>query len=206
VLAALDALRELHLLRGREERDLADVLEEELQRVGRDLGRGRGGRGLRLGLVLVRVDDGDLRLVERGVELVELRRLEVELVEREGDLVRVEPPRLQAGLEQALRLVRGENVLDRRLPGRAALRFPWCQTAPLPRRPSHGSRLIGGRQRSRRLRRRPATGTSTGSGSRERSALSKYGRKHHPCVHFFTSRVTDWLHRPPGSLTRKVTE
>ena len=39
VVAALDPLRELDLLRGREQVDLADVLEEELQRVGRDLAR-----------------------------------------------------------------------------------------------------------------------------------------------------------------------
>src|SRR4029079_2473775 len=39
VVAALDALRELDLLGGREQVDLADVLEEELQRVGRDLAR-----------------------------------------------------------------------------------------------------------------------------------------------------------------------
>src|SRR5262249_36504783 len=37
VIAALDALRELDLLGGGEEVDLAYVLEEELQRVGRDL-------------------------------------------------------------------------------------------------------------------------------------------------------------------------
>ena len=39
VVAALDPLRELDLLRGGEQVDLADVLEEELQRVGRDLAR-----------------------------------------------------------------------------------------------------------------------------------------------------------------------
>src|SRR5436190_12887003 len=37
VVAALDALRELDLLRGGEQVDLADVLQKELQRVGRDL-------------------------------------------------------------------------------------------------------------------------------------------------------------------------
>src|SRR4029079_18350081 len=36
VVAALDALRELHLLRRGEERNAADLLEEELQRVGRE--------------------------------------------------------------------------------------------------------------------------------------------------------------------------
>ena len=37
VVAALDPLRELDLLRGGEQVDLADVLQEELERVGRDL-------------------------------------------------------------------------------------------------------------------------------------------------------------------------
>src|SRR5215213_8309481 len=39
VVATLDPLGELHLLRGREQVDPADVLEEELQRVRRDLAR-----------------------------------------------------------------------------------------------------------------------------------------------------------------------
>jgi hypothetical protein len=87
VLAALDALRELDLLGRSEEGHLADVLEEELERVGRDL---RLGLGLRLGLLGVRVHDRDLRLLERGVEVVELGGLEVELVECECELVRVD--------------------------------------------------------------------------------------------------------------------
>ena len=37
MVAALDALRELDLLRGGEQIDLADVLQEELQRIGREL-------------------------------------------------------------------------------------------------------------------------------------------------------------------------
>src|SRR4051812_1853921 len=37
MVAALDALGELDLLRGGEQIDLADVLQEELERVGRDL-------------------------------------------------------------------------------------------------------------------------------------------------------------------------
>jgi hypothetical protein len=145
MLAALDALRELDLLRRRQQRDLADVLEEELKRVGRDLGL-----GLDLGLrvVGVRVDDRDLRLVEGGVEVVELRRLEVQLVERERELVRVELACAVPRLEQPLALVAGEDLLDRRSSGRA-LRFVGGQTAPLPRRRSHGSYAGGGRQNSR---------------------------------------------------------
>jgi hypothetical protein len=145
VLAALDALRELDLLRGRQQRDLADVLEEELQRVGRDLGLGLD---LGLRLVGVRVDDRDLRFLESGVELVELGRLEVELVERERELVRVDLARAVPGLEQPLAVVAREDLLDRRSSGRA-LRFVGGQTAPLPRRRSHGSYAGGGRQSSR---------------------------------------------------------
>ena len=44
VVAALDALRELDLLRRGEQVDPADVLQEELQRVGRDLARRLGRR------------------------------------------------------------------------------------------------------------------------------------------------------------------
>jgi hypothetical protein len=50
VVAALDPLRELDLLRRGEQRHLADVLEEELERVGRDL-PGLGRLGLALDLV-----------------------------------------------------------------------------------------------------------------------------------------------------------
>jgi hypothetical protein len=127
VIATLDPFRELDLLRRGQERDTPDVLQEELQRVGRDL---RAGLDLGLGLRLVGVDDLDLRLVEGGVELVELCGLERQLVERERDLVRIELARLEPGLEQPLRLVGRENVLDRRSPG---LRFACGQTAPLPR-------------------------------------------------------------------------
>ena len=85
-----------------------------------------GAVGLRLGLA--RRDDRDLRLVEGGVELVELGRLEVELVERERHLVGVELPGLQSGLEELLRLVARKDVLDRRS-SRCCLRFR-CQLPP----------------------------------------------------------------------------
>ena len=127
VLAALDALRELDLLRGGEERDLADVLEEELQRVGRDLGLGVG-LGLRF-VGLARVDDRDLRLLESGVEVVELRGFEVELVEGERELVGVDAARAVADLQQPLALVAREDFLDRRSSG-SALRVVCGQTAP----------------------------------------------------------------------------
>ena len=55
MVAALDALRELDLLRGGEQIDLADVLQEELERVGRELDVDRlfdllGLRGVEVGL------------------------------------------------------------------------------------------------------------------------------------------------------------
>jgi hypothetical protein len=99
MIAEFDPLGELDLLRRGEERHLADVLEEELQGVGRDLRLGRP-LLLRLGLALLGADDVDLGLFERRVELVQLGRIEVELVEREGDLLGVEPAGSLAGLEE----------------------------------------------------------------------------------------------------------
>src|SRR3954469_17529503 len=78
VVAALDALGQLDLLGGGEQVDLANVLQEELQRVGRDLARLRDGY---LFLLLVGGrDDLDLHLLERLVELVDLPGVEIELV------------------------------------------------------------------------------------------------------------------------------
>ena len=142
-VAALDPLRELDLLRGGEERHLADVLQEELERVGRDLGR-RFGLGLAV-VDRVSVDDRDLRLFQCCVEVVQLSRVEVELVESERELVGVELAGAIAALEQSLALVAREGLLDRRSSG-SALRFFSGQTAPLPRRPSHGSYRCGRRQ------------------------------------------------------------
>jgi hypothetical protein len=151
VLPALDALRELDLLRGGQQWDLADVLEEELQGIRRDL-------GLRLDLDLglvgrACVDDSDLGLLEGSEEVVELRGLEVELVERERELVGVDLARAIPDLEEALALVAGEGLLDWRSSG-SALRFFSGQAAPLPRRPSHGSHTYGGRQRTAQPRAR----------------------------------------------------
>jgi len=78
------------------------------------------------------VDHRNLRLVQRGVELVELARLEVELVERERDLVGLQTAGLESGLEQALSFFGREDVLDR-CSNYRALRFS-CQSAPIPRR------------------------------------------------------------------------
>jgi hypothetical protein len=125
VLTALDALGELDLLGRREQWDLADVLQEELKRVGRDL---RLGLDLGLGLV-VRVDDRDLRLVEGGVELVELCRLEIELVESQRELVGVDLAGAVSALEQPRTFLARQDLLDRRSRG-SALRFFCGQTRP----------------------------------------------------------------------------
>ena len=58
--------------------DLADVLQEELQRLGRDFAL------VDLGLLLGRLDDLDVQLLEPAVQLVDLRRLELELINRDG--------------------------------------------------------------------------------------------------------------------------
>ena len=91
MVAALDALGELDLLGRREQRDLADVLEEELERVRRDLARLR--LEVELGRVVGLVDDLDVELLERRVELVQLQRLEL-VAERERDLLVREEARL----------------------------------------------------------------------------------------------------------------
>ncbi len=138
MVTALDPLRELDLLRGREQRHLADVLEEELQGVGRDLRvrlplplRGRVG-------LLLAGDDLDLLLVELLVEGVELTGVEIELVESERELVGVEPPSSPPGLEQGTRLIGvGDAVCRRRA---RAPRISCAQDRPPFRRVSrHGS-------------------------------------------------------------------
>ena len=96
VVAALDALRELDLLRRGQQVDLADVLQEELERIGRDVRRLRGRATpprLFLGL-----HDLDVQLLEHAVELVDLAGVEGQLVERERDLFGRQLSRLSAGL------------------------------------------------------------------------------------------------------------
>jgi hypothetical protein len=99
MVAPLDLLRELDLLCRGQQIDLADVLEEELERVGGEFA------GLDVEVALVRgvavsaVNDLDLERVERLVEVVELRRLDVEVVERERDLLGAERPVLAPQLQ-----------------------------------------------------------------------------------------------------------
>ena len=143
VVAALDPLRELDLLGRREERHLADVLQEELQRVGRDLGLGRLPRALALGLDRLGLgdDDLDLLLVERVVERVDLRGVEVELVERERDLVRVEPTLRTTRLDERPPLVRREHDIRFR---RRPFRVTRCsaQDRPFRRVARYGSHEV----------------------------------------------------------------
>jgi hypothetical protein len=113
VVAALDALRELDLLRGGQQVDLADVLQEQLQRVGRDLARLRLRR---LDLLDLDRDDLDLQLLELLVELVHLARVEVELVECERDLLLTHRSRGLGGLEQVSSFLTLESVCRRPSP------------------------------------------------------------------------------------------
>src|SRR5229473_3207425 len=108
MVAALDPLRQLDLLSGGEEIDLADVLEEELERVGRNL---TGLFGLLL-LFLLGGDDLDLQLLESVVEVIDLSRLEIELVERDGDLVGTQMPVLFPRFQKRFCVVRLQKVGD----------------------------------------------------------------------------------------------
>jgi len=106
MVAALDPLRELDLLRSGQQVDLADVAQEELQRVGRDLAR----LGDRVLLVRrARVDDLDVDVAQRLVEIVDLSRVEVELAEADRDLLGRQRPRFLRRLEQRARLVGVED-------------------------------------------------------------------------------------------------
>src|SRR3954447_891337 len=110
VVTPLDPLGELVFLRSGQQIDLADVLQEELERVGRDLARRLRDRSLLLGFV--GRDDLDMKLLERVVEVVDLGRLEIELVQRNGDLVSVQVTRLTSGIQKRLRVFRLEHIGD----------------------------------------------------------------------------------------------
>ena len=123
MVAALDALRELDLLRRGQQVDLADVLQEELERVGRDLARFCQREFLfRL---LGDPDDVDLHFLERPVEIVDLACIEVELVECECDLVLRDRACRLRRLEQGACFLRLEYVSDR---GAVAPRSPTALT------------------------------------------------------------------------------
>ena len=86
VVAALDPLGELDLLRGGQQLDAPDLAQEEGERVDRGVALVDLERHLRLG-GLGLVDELDVRVLERAQNLVDLGRLEVELVERSRDLL-----------------------------------------------------------------------------------------------------------------------
>ena len=86
MVAALDALRELDLLRRGEQVDLADVLEEELERVGRDLAGGRD--LLRLCLLGARCRTTSIWASSSATKnSSSCAGVQIELVKRERDLL-----------------------------------------------------------------------------------------------------------------------
>ena len=119
-VAALDPLGEVDLLLGRQQAHLADVLEEQLQRVGRHVrleverrfrfapaplvGRAlqlRRGGDRRIDVL----DELDLRPLEEAVELFDVRLVQVELGHRLGYLRVGEDPDLLPLGHQALDLI-----------------------------------------------------------------------------------------------------
>ena len=107
MVAALDPLRELDLLRRGQQVDLADVLQEQLERIGRDL---RAFDVERVLFGLLGLNDLDVQLLEQTVELVDLPRVERQLVERERDLLCGQLPRLAPGLKELPRLLDLEDT------------------------------------------------------------------------------------------------
>jgi hypothetical protein len=101
VVAALDALGELDFLRGREQRHAADVLEEQLEGVGGDVVC--FGLEIELGLLGGSLlEHLDVQLLESVVELVDLRGLQLELVEAQRDLFLSQEPRVLTLPDQRL--------------------------------------------------------------------------------------------------------
>ena len=117
-VAALDPLRQLDLLRRRQQLVPAGLAQEELQRVGRRLERLRRrrrrllGRRLGLGLALRLDEQLDPAPVELLIDGVGLERIELERLQH---LDQLDLPQLAAGLrrlEQRRQLLAGEDRLD----------------------------------------------------------------------------------------------
>ncbi len=111
LVAALDALGQLDLLAGGEQRPLRDVAQEELERVARGVGHlvDRVAR-LRLtafGAVVLHLDAAPLGL---GVDRLERAGLEVELLHGGRDLGQLEPAGLLAALVEGVDAVAGRDV------------------------------------------------------------------------------------------------
>ena len=149
-VAALDLLRELDLLRGGQERVLAGLAEEELERVGRRLdGRRRGRRG-RCGLLFLGLDEQlDAAPVELLVDGLDLQRVELERFEQ---LVQFDLAKLSVSfcsLEQRRKFLVDEDRLDldRQVapPDRRFVGLDY----PFPA-PSHNPNTSGPRKASRR--------------------------------------------------------
>jgi hypothetical protein len=111
-VAALDALRELDLLGRGQERHPADVAQEDLQQVGsgRPRAERRGGPTL-LHLVLVVGGSGDLdaELLEPRVQLVDRRRVQLELLDQGVELALRDRPRLLGAPKQRPHVVMGRR-------------------------------------------------------------------------------------------------
>src|SRR5690242_9549370 len=136
-VAALDPLGELDLLRRREQPDLADVLEEELQGIGRHVRLqverllaaattlAVGPLGLRGGL-LSRVevlDQLDAVLLEVAVEVLDVRLVELDLGNGAGDVTEGQHAQLLALRDQCLHLFK---LLDLRYQHSPTLFLPGC--------------------------------------------------------------------------------
>ena len=115
-VTALDALGQLDLLLGGQQADLADVLEEQLQRVRRHVGAqvdltlalapslGHRSFDLRLGGAGLEVlDDLDLGLLQEAVEILDVGLVEIDLRHCVGDL---------GEGQNALLLALGDETLD----------------------------------------------------------------------------------------------
>ena len=118
-VAALDALGELDLLRGGQQRVPARVPQEELQRVcGRLLDDRLRDRRSGLGLLLLH--DLDPALLERAVDGVDFERLEPQQLDRLRELGVAQRPSLLSRFHQLLQLGGRQDVVvvdfDRRHP------------------------------------------------------------------------------------------
>ena len=101
LISALDALRELDLLRGGEERITTRLVEEELERIGRrmrEVAVDIGGALLLRPAAIVR--EHDVPLVELGVESLELVVLELDVLQGRTELGEVEATCFFPGFEQ----------------------------------------------------------------------------------------------------------
>ena len=103
VTGTLDPLRELDLLGGGQELDLADVLEKELQRVGRDLAHSHVDPRFLLRLAgHRRIDDLDLELLERDAQAGDVVLGQLVLVGESLNVLFLDETALGGLLEQTL--------------------------------------------------------------------------------------------------------